>query len=360
MRPGEPKLTRPGKSETTVAMRVAVLRSPGRIELAEVERPEPGSDGVVLRVRAALTCGTDLKAYRRGHPLWPMPTRLGHEFAGEVAAVGREVRGIREGDAVMAAPTGPCGACLWCRKRQENLCETLIDEMVLGGYGEYVRLPARVLRSNVHPKPASLSFAEAALLEPFACVVFGLADARVDPDDTAVVIGTGAIALLHVAALRARGVGDVRVVARNPRRSAAARALGATAVYELDAANAEPAILEGTGGRGADLVVECTGDPEVWELAPRLARRGGEVILFGGCPGGTRVAFDAGRLHYEQVRLRSPFHFTPQAVREARERLAAGEVPFGSILGETLPLDRVEEGLRSMQEGCAIKVVIEP
>src|SRR5262245_22066845 len=103
-------------------MRGHVLVRPGSLELRELARPRPDPDGVVVRVRAALTCGTDLKAYLRGHPKFPMPTPFGHEFSGELAEVGSEVRGLREGDAVMAAPTAPCGACYFCQREQENLC----------------------------------------------------------------------------------------------------------------------------------------------------------------------------------------------------------------------------------------------
>jgi L-iditol 2-dehydrogenase len=337
-----------------------ILAAPGRLELVRTERPRPGEGEIVLRVKAALTCGTDLKAYLRGHPKWPTPTRFGHEFAGEVAEVGKGVRGIREGDAVMAAPTGPCDACFWCERGQENLCETLIPEMALGGYAQYVRLPRRVVRKNLFPKPSQLSFAEAALLEPLSCVEFGLGESVVGPDDTAVVLGAGAIGLLHVAALRRRGIGEVWVVARHRWRAEVARRFGASRVFEGNVADVLEAIREHTRGRGADLVIECTGRKEVWEAAPAMARRGGEVILFGGCPGGTQVQFDAARLHYDQVRVRSPFHFTPGAVRRAYEVLAARAFDPGPIFSGRYGLGGLEEALREMEAGRAIKVVIEP
>ncbi|MGH7855751.1 MAG: zinc-dependent alcohol dehydrogenase [Candidatus Binatia bacterium] len=336
-----------------------MLIEPGRLELVEIDRPEARAGEVVLRVRAALTCGTDLKAFRRGHPKWPMPTRFGHEFAGELAQIGAGVSEFRAGDAVMAAPTGPCGSCFWCRKRQENLCESLMAEMVLGGYGEYVRLPARVVRSNLYAKPASLSFAESALLEPLSCVLFGLEDVRVTADDVAVILGGGAIALLHLLALRHRGLSAIWVVARSPMRAAAARSLGASRVWESDAAAVETAVREATGGRGADLVIECTGQKEVWEVAPRLARKGGEVILFGGCPAGTKVELDATTLHYDQVRIRSPFHFTPRSVRAAFELLASGAVDARPFFSGNISLENLPEAFARMQRGEGIKYVVE-
>lgn len=340
-------------------MRAAMLVEPGRLEFVDLPRPDPAPGEVVVRVRAALTCGTDLKAYRRGHPMWPMPTRFGHEFSGDLAAVGAGVNGFREGDRVLLAPTAPCGRCFWCDRDQENLCESLMAEMVLGGYAEYVRIPSRVVRVNLFSCPSSLPAAEAALLEPLSCVVHGLEESRLRAGDRVVLLGSGGIALLFLAVLRARGVADVRVVARNRARAEIAASLGG-AVVALDATESE-AIVEGPlAGRRADLVIECTGRPEVWEAAPKLARRGGEVILFGGCPAGTRVALDATTLHYDQVRIRSPFHFTPRAVAAARDLLISGGMPARALLSDHLPLERLAEAFDRMQRAEGIKYVIEP
>jgi L-iditol 2-dehydrogenase len=337
-----------------------MLLEPRRLELAEVERPVPGPGEVVVRVRAALTCGTDLKAFLRGHPKWPMPTRFGHEAAGEIYTTGEEVTGFSPGDGVMLAPTAPCGSCFWCSRAQENLCESLMREMVLGTYAEYVKLPERVVRTNLYRKPEHLSYAEAALLEPLACVVFGLSAVDLRADDRVVILGAGAIALLHVGVLRQRGLEDITVVARSPARAAVATAVGAARIVQGDATRVETVIRAATSGMGADVVIECTGRPEVWETAPRLARRGGQVVLFGGCAAGSTVSFDTGMLHYDQVRVTSPFHFTPPAVREAAELLARRVLPLQPLLTDTLPLAGVEEALRRLEHGQGIKYVIEP
>lgn len=183
-------------------MRIHILEEPGKIALREAPTPEPGPGEIIVRVRAALTCGTDVKAFVRGHPKWPMPTPFGHEFAGEVAAVGSGVRTFRVGDEVMAAPTAPCGACFFCVRQQENLCETIMETMVLGAFADYVRLPARVVRQNVYTKHPDLSFAAAALLEPLACVLHGLVGIEAERAETVVLLGAGAISLLHLRAPR--------------------------------------------------------------------------------------------------------------------------------------------------------------
>lgn len=341
-------------------MQAVLLLSPGQLSLQDVPIPEPAEEEVVLKIGAALTCGTDLKAFLRGHPKWPMPTRFGHEYAGTVVARGAKVTTVREGDEVMLAPTGPCGSCFYCQRGQENLCVTLMETMALGGYAEYLTIPARVLRTNVFPKPSSLSFAEAALLEPLSCVVFGLEQTVLRPDDTAVVIGAGAIGLLHVAALRALGAEQVYVVARNPQRARTALEVGAYGIIALAAEEAREEVLAVTAGRGADLVIECTAQPRVWEEALFWARPGGQVVLFGGCPSGTTASFDTDRLHYDQVRLLSPFHFTPKAVRRAYELLTSGRIPAEQLISGVSPLAKLAEVFDRLRRGEGIKYAVIP
>ena len=341
-------------------MHAVFLLSPGHLAYQQLPIPQPGADEIVVKIGAALTCGTDLKAFRRGHPKWPMPTRFGHEYAGTVAACGSHVTAVREGDEVMLAPTGPCGSCFYCQRQQENLCTSLMETMVLGGYAEYLTIPARVVRTNLFLKPATLSFAEAALLEPLSCVTFGLQQAKLRPDDTAIVIGAGAIGLLHVVVLRALGVERVYVVARNAQRAQTARELGAYGIIPYAAEEARAAILDISAGRGADLVIECTAQPTVWEESLFFARPGGQVVLFGGCPAGTTVAFDTYLIHYDQVQVLSPFHFTPQAVRTSYELLAAGNIPTKKLISGTFALPQLSHVFDLLQQGEGIKYAVVP
>lgn len=341
-------------------MQAHVLIRPGLIELREVPRPTPDPGGLVLRVRTALTCGTDLKAFVRGHPKFPMPTPLGHEFAGDVVDVGRGVRGVREGDEIMAAPTAPCGHCYYCQREQENLCPQVMERMVHGAYAEYVKLPADIIEQNLYLKPRELPYAEAALLEPLACVLHALSAARLRPDDTIVLIGAGAFALLHLLVLRVRGFEQVVVVTRGVQRAAHACRLGARHVLTGGAEHASEAIVALTEGRGADVVIECTGQLPVWEIAPSLARRGGQVILFGGCPSGTVARFDTGRLHYDQVTIVSPFHFTPRDVRQAYELLSTGAFAGSELVSGQYPLEQLAEALAQLQRGEGAKFAIVP
>lgn len=341
-------------------MQAVMLLSPQQLSYEEAPLPRPAAEEVVLKIEAALTCGTDLKAFLRGHPKWPMPTRFGHEYAGIVAARGRQVSGVREGDAVMLAPTAPCGSCFYCKREQETLCTSLMETMVLGGYAEYLTVPARVIRTNMFQKPAALSFVEASLLEPVSCVVHGLQQPAIRPDDLTIIIGAGAFGLLHLAVLRAFGVEQVYVIARNPYRARIARELGASGVISCAAEEARPCILDLTEGRGADLVIECTAQPRVWEEALRVARPGGQVVFFGGCPPGTTVSLDTYRLHYDQVRVFSPFHFTPKAVRQAQQLLVSGSIPAQHLISGSYPLAQLPQVFELLQQGRGIKYAVIP
>jgi L-iditol 2-dehydrogenase len=337
-----------------------LLVEPGKIDYREVETPVPGPGEVVVRVSAALTCGTDLKAFLRGHPKMPMPTLFGHEFAGDIARAGKSVRGFREGDAVMAVPTAPCKTCYYCRHKQENLCTIIMDTMVLGAYAEYVKLPAPVVETNMFRKEATLEYAEAALLEPLSCVVHAIDALTVRPDDRVLIIGAGAISLLHLLLLRSLGVEQVIVLGRRQHRAQAAVDLGATVLLAPDATSAQEQVLALTDDRGADIVIECTGQPQVWEQAVHYARRGGTVVLFGGCPSGTRVSFDTGRLHYDQITLMSPFHFTPRDVRRAYQLLGSRRIDGRPLISGRFGFADLQRVLALLQQGQGIKYALVP
>ena len=341
-------------------MRAVVLLGPGKLACRELPMPEPGPEDVVLKVASALTCGTDLKAFLRGHPKMPPPIRFGHEYAGTIAACGSQVTKFREGDEVMLAPTGPCGCCFYCRRDQENLCTSLMATMAFGGYAEYINLPGRIVRSNMFSKPPSLPFVEAALLEPVSCVVFGLQQVTFTPEDTAVIIGAGGFGLLHLILLKRLGLERVCLVVRNPDRARVADELGADHVIARAAEEgpgSSPGSHRGPGGRPGHRVY---GPAARLGGSPVLCRPGGQVVLFGGCPPGTRVALDTTRLHYDQIRLSSPFHFNPAAVRKASELLISGQIPSEHLISGRYPLVDLRRAFERMQRGEGIKYEITP
>lgn len=341
-------------------MLAAELIEPGRFELREVPVPEPGPGELLLRVEAALTCGTDVKTLQRGHPKIPLPTPMGHEAAGVVAAVGAGVAGLREGDAVAYVPTAPCGRCRLCLRGRESLCPDAVGRMAFGAFAEYIRLPAHLVECNVFARPASLSAEEAAGLEPLSCVVHGADRVALERAETVVLIGDGPIALLFLQLARLQGAGRVLLAGKHAARLDAARGLGAERVVDLGAETLDEAVGAWTGGTGADVVVECVGRPEVWEAAAALAATGGEVLLYGGCAGGTRASFDTYRVHYGEVDVKGAFHYGRADVRRALELLGSGAVRVGPLVTHRRPLERLEEALQLVLSRAAIKVALRP
>ncbi len=338
-------------------MRQAILRAPRVLDLAETAVPSPGPGEVVVRIRAALTCGTDLKTYRRGHPRVAFGP-FGHEAAGDVAAMGDDIEGLSEGQPVAFVHTAGCGRCEPCRRGRENLCATLFDEIALGAYGDFLRLPARIVRRHLFPKPQGLSYIEAAFLEPLACVVHAWERLGQAAGARVAVIGLGPIGLLHIHEARRRGHEVIAVGRRRPGLGLAERA---GAGHTLDSSTTEvgQALRALTGG-GPDLVIECTGSPEVWNAAPDWSAPGGRVLLFGGLPGDSRAEFDATRLHYGEVDLVSAFHYRTADVRQALHLLATGAVkPYDMITG-TRPLGAIGEVFQDLDRGIGTKYAILP
>ncbi|MDP7034930.1 MAG: zinc-binding dehydrogenase [Planctomycetota bacterium] len=341
-------------------MKAAVLHNPGHIELTETPLPKPGPDEVILRVEAALTCGTDLKAFRRGHPKMEFPTPFGHEFSGIVHQAGPEVELFKEGDPVMGVHTAPCGSCRPCLSGAMNLCQTLFEDFMLGTYAEYVRIPSRIVQQHLFPRPVHLGAEKAAFLEPLACVVHGMATVTLRPTDTVLVIGAGPIGLLFTSLLATRNVEQILVAGHRPERLQIAQQLGATQLIDPQKQDPVETVRSRTDGRGADLVIECTGLPEVWEQALEQVAPAGSILLFGGCPGNTTVRFDTSKLHYEEISLRGCFHYNPEDVLEARSLLVNNHIDVAPLLTGRYPLSDLEHVFELMNSGSGLKYWISP
>jgi L-iditol 2-dehydrogenase len=333
-------------------MKAAVLYGREDVRVERVEVPSLQAGEVLLRTRVALTCGTDVKVFRRGYHarMITPPAIFGHEVAGVVEEVGAGVEGVDPGTAVVVANSAPCGECHYCVSGSPSLCDDLL--FWNGAYAEFARIPARVVRHNLLPLGGAIGFRQAAMVEPLACVVRGIDESGIVEGQTVAVIGAGPVGLMLVALARRRGA-HVIVVGRNPGRLQRARRLGAEETLTLGPGEDLAGRLRvlGRHGHGPDVVIEAVGLPETAEAAVRAVRKGGLVNLFAGCPADAHIGIDAERLHYQELTIKSTFHHTPESIRTAFRLIADGAVdPDAFITGEA-PLDRLPEVLHGLASG---------
>jgi L-iditol 2-dehydrogenase len=333
-------------------MTAAVLYGREDVRIEDVPVPRPGEGELLLRVGAALTCGTDLKVFLRGYHARMIrpPAVFGHEFAGTVAAVGAGESGFCEGDRVVAANSAPCMRCFYCVRGRYSLCEDLL--FVNGAYAEYLLVPRQIVRLNCLRIPDGLEEAEAAMTEPLACAVKAVEDLGVCAGETVAVVGAGPLGLMHVCLAAERGA-HVISIDRRTDRLALARRLGASETIEAEGDWVERVRAGANGGRGVDHAVEAVGLPETWNATVRLLRKGGRANLFGGCPRETYLTVGTSRMHYEELTLLASFHHTPETVRGALELIAADKVPAREWIGARRPLDELTTVLEEMKRGDA-------
>ena len=283
-------------------MKAARLYAPGDLRVEEVAKPEAGPGEVLVQVEVALTDGTDLKTYRRGHPLLlaSAPSPFGHELCG-----------IVDGRRVVAANSAPCGACDGCARGEQ--CRDLV--FLAGAYADWIVVPERIATVNLHEVPTGLAPEVAAMVEPLACCLRGVERAEVGAGETVAILGAGPIGLMLAACVADAGGWPVVVGGREERRAL------------VEEFGAEPG-----DGRGADVVIEAAGTEQAWADAVELVRPGGRVVMFGGLPREVRPAIDAYRVHYDEVTVRGSFHHTPATVRAALGFLASGAYPWERLV----------------------------
>lgn len=343
-------------------MTAAVLYGKEDVRIEQVPVPSAGPGEIVVRVHAALTCGTDLKVYRRGYhaKMLKPPIPFGHELAGTVHELGAGVAGFRVGDRVVALNSAPCDKCYFCVRGQQNLCDDLLFNN--GAYAEFIRIPARIVEKNTLLLPADLPFEHAALTEPLACVVRGLEESAAHPGDTLAVIGAGPIGLMFINAAQIAGLHVIAVV-KHDEQVAAARTFGAEQVVQTTAVDDPIAAVRALtpGNRGVDIAIEAVAVPTTWQWAVDMVRKGGTVNFFGGPPSGTKVQLDTNRLHYNDITLKASFHHTPSTARKAFDLIRSGQFKCREYITGRAPLAQVGEVYRNLMSGSAnIKTAIIP
>ena len=321
-------------------MRAALLRGPGDLRVEEVPDPAPLAGEVLVRIEAATTCGTDVKIWRRGHPLvTTYPARLGHEMVGEIVAVGPEVTSLGAGERVLVGDSVACGRCRSCALGRPQICSE--PQWIFGGFAELMVAPEAAL----HAIPEGLEPAAAAMAEPLAAAVHALARAparQVAPDVG--VLGGGPMGQMLAALLVADGR-TVTLADRHAERRAQAEAAGAASAERL---------------ADHDVVFEAVGRPDAWREAVQACASGGCVVFVGGCKAGTDASLPTRPLHYEELDLRGAFHHAPEEVDRALALLAKGALDWRALAAGPIGLDDLAQALATGNQGPARKWVVMP
>jgi L-iditol 2-dehydrogenase len=322
-------------------MKAALLYGVKDLRVEGVAVPKVGAGEVLVRVKAATTCGTDLKIFQRGYveKIIKLPTIFGHEWAGEVVEVGEGLEWPRNGMRVRAGNSAPCLHCAMCQMGKYNLCENMI--WLWGAYAEFVKVPARMVLVNTQEIPSQISYLEAAITEPLACVLHGVEEAGVKLGDSVAIIGAGPIGLLHLLTVKRMGAKKTIVIDIVDERLKVAANLGAEETINGGREDVVEKVRQSTAGYGADVVIEAIGLPATWEQALKLARKGGVVLEFGGCPAGTEIKVNAEQVHYGELTVRGAFHTTPLHFRRALELIASKTIDVRPLITREMRLDDI-------------------
>ncbi len=346
-------------------MLAPMLYGPLDLRLEEIPIPRVGPRDVLVQVAATLTCGTDVKKYKRGYPLQTPPYMIGHETAGRVVAVGKEVnesfreRRFEEGMRVVTTNLAPCNECHYCKIGWQNVCDHQV--FISGAFAEYVLIPEQVARQNLFLIPDNLTYEHAALIEPLACVIHGIEESHIRQGDTVVVNGAGPMGLFFVRLAKLQGA-RVIVTDLSVDRLGVARHFGADEVVIANQVEDQvEAVRQLTdGGRGADVAIEVVGLPELWEKTIKMARKGGLVNLFGGCAANTSIAIDTKLLHYSALTIKGVFSYKPGYAARALQMVERGDVDAKAFISGRVPLAKVEDALKRILGQDGIKYSIIP
>jgi len=332
----------------------------GKVELREVPEPSPGPDEVMIEVKAAGICGSDLHIYDGDIrlPIRP-PVIMGHEFSGVIAEVGSSVTKWRPGDRVTSETSiHVCGECLPCRTGNYNICaeKRLLGYWFDGAFAEYCIVPSRL----VHRLPDNVDFPSGALCEPLACCVNGVIEKTcIHPGDTVVIAGPGPIGLLSLQIAKAQGASVILCgLSRDAERLRLGEKLGADSAINVEEEDPIQVVKEMAGGEGADVFIECSGSPNAVRMGLQLVRRGGQYTQIG-LVGGP-FSLDFGLIAYKEVTVRGSLGQRWTSWRTALRMLSDGLVRAKPLISDVLPLSKWEMGFQKARRKEGVKIILKP
>lgn len=340
-----------------------VMKQDGAAAVEDVPVPECPKDGLLVKIRNATLCGTDFRTFMKGNAKITPPRILGHEMAGDVAAAGPDAKGFREGDRVTMAPAIGCGHCWPCGTGHTNMCDNLMTMgfQYDGSFAEYMAIPGHALEmGNVLPVPEGISYAEACLAEPAACVLTAHDYLKIGPDDFVVVYGSGFIGCMHAEFALASGARKVIMVdIADSRLEIAGKMIPAIESINPARENTVERVAEMTGGRGANVVITALSVPSSHTEAQTIASKMGRISLFGGLAGDGKGWLDSNLIHYKELSVYGVHATTPKLVRQVLDTVSRGKVDMEKYVSHHFPLAGIVGGLEAIRDENAMKVVVD-
>lgn len=332
---------------------------PEDLRFEKLAQKELEKNEVRVKIETALTGGTDVKTYLRGHPklIKETPSAFGYEFAGEV--IESKTRKFKIGEKVIAANTAPCNKCFFCRKEQEELCINL--EFLNGSFSEEIVIPASIVKKNLHKYPKNMSPTRAAFTQTLAVCILGFDRSFIEDRDTICIYGIGPIGQCFIKLCKTLRE-DITIIAvgSSEKKKGLAIKSGADYVFDYKKDDLEKEIKKLTEGYGVDKIIEATGKPEVWSECLNLVRPGGLINYFGGCPSESKIEIPTYDLHYKELTLTGSFHHSPKYIQKALTILQSDLIDVESLISDEMPLKDLEKALKNMLSGDAIKIAIKP
>ncbi|MEX2536630.1 MAG: alcohol dehydrogenase catalytic domain-containing protein [Trueperaceae bacterium] len=342
-------------------MKAAMLADVGQMKVQDVPEPQCGPGDVVVKVKVCTICGTDLKIYQYGHRKIKLPAVLGHEIAGVVSEVGESVEGFSVGDRVSLSPSGRgCGECYYCRADQEWLCTNYRGLAGKGGFAESVLIPEQIVSNgNLHHIPDHLSFELAALTEPLACILNTHEHLKIEKGTSVAIIGAGPIGIMHAQVCRSVGADPLFISDISDERLGLVPGDLGARLINGSREDAVEAVIGGTKGIGADVVIVAAPVPVAQQQSLELVRGGGVVSFFAGLPvGTTEVPLDTNKIHYRQIFVFGTSNAGVEHSRKALKMLAEGAIDGNHVITHTYPLADTVEAFEAAGRQIGLKVAI--
>ncbi|MGI6140892.1 MAG: zinc-dependent dehydrogenase [Caldicoprobacterales bacterium] len=344
-------------------MKAAIYTDIDRMEIRDVKIPDVDDNSVLIRVKSCAVCGSDIRIFHHGNPRVNPPQILGHEISGEIVEVGKNVTGFKKGDRVAVGADIPCGACSFCEAGIGNNCQTnyAMGYQYAGGFAEYCLLNKMVVDYGpVHKIPDNISYDEAALAEPLACVLNALELTNIRLGDTVVIIGAGPIGCMIIPIAYMQGALKVIVVQRSRPRMEAAKIFGADTYICSSEENAIERVLEETGGLGADVIITANSSPQSHADALQMAKNRARINLFGGLPAGSAVNLDTNIIHYKELMVTGAHGSVPRHHKQAIDLIAHGKIDMKQFISHNFPLDEIRNAFAAAESHEGMRVIVNP